>query len=348
MTRRVLIVRGGALPRQSGLGRAHHELVDRLESGRVPGLELAGVVEHSLGGNPAARLRRRRSGHPKAVLAAVKEALTGDAGIDLLHITDQEQAHLVPTESLIPVSVTVHDLFHLRPRKVLGISVGDASPGLVRRKDLIALEAGLGRADMLICISEATAKECRDIWSDKPISVVPHAIETEQYREPRRIELDGFVLLTVGSDEPRKRLDFIGEVLASVTAEVAADVNWLKVGSDIRLSDADLVAAYQRAEALLFPSIGEGFGLPVLEAMAAGCPVLAADLPAHNEVADPLMLLPADDMAAWVTVIERLHAEWRNRQGSLRKPDEVAAARAGQFSIEAWSNNLDKAWSKLL
>ena len=46
MARRVLLVRGGELPRQSGLGRAHHELVDRLEAGQIPGYELAGVIEH--------------------------------------------------------------------------------------------------------------------------------------------------------------------------------------------------------------------------------------------------------------------------------------------------------------
>jgi glycosyltransferase involved in cell wall biosynthesis len=347
MVRRVLIARGGALPRQSGLGRAHHELIDRLTAGSVRGWEFSNVVEHTLGGNPASRLHRRRSGHPKAVIAAVKEALRGGLGIDLLHITDQEQAHLVPMQSAIPVSVTVHDLFHLRPRDILGIAVGEANPGMVRRKDLAELEAGLGRADLLICISEATADECREIWPTKRIAVVPHAIEAEQYRQLRSIDLEGFVLLTVGSDEPRKRLDFITEVINNVPKSVKADVNWLKVGSEIRLSDDDLIAAYQRAEVLLFPSVAEGFGLPVLEAMAAGCPVLAANLPAHNEVADPSMLLVADDVQAWADALTNLHSIWQERAAVLRESDRTAIARADQFSIDMWAKTLAEAWSSV-
>ncbi len=346
MTRRVLLARGGALPRQSGLGRAHHELVDRLEVGLIEGWLGADVVEHRLGGDPATRLHRRRRGHPKAVRLALEKALA-DGGVDLLHITDQEQAHLVPDSSPVPVSVTVHDLFHLRPREVLGVPVGEASVGVVRRKDLAALEAGLGRADLFICISEATAAECRAIWPDKRVAVVHHGIDAALYRQPRDIDLDGFVLLTVGSDEPRKRLGFIAEVIEGLSDEVRADVNWLKVGSDVRLSDEALVAAYQRAEVLLFPSVGEGFGLPVLEAMAAGCPVLASDHGAHNEVAAPSMLLPADDAHAWSAAIQRLHTVWRERRGAARPADEAALERAGRFSIDGWSDALASAWFSL-
>lgn len=51
-----------------------------------------------------------------------------------------------------------------------------------------------------------------------------------------------------------------------------------------RLTDGEIVALYQHALALVFPSLYEGFGIPPLEAMVHGCPVLAADIPAVREV----------------------------------------------------------------
>ena len=346
MTRRVLVARGGALPRQSGLGRAHHALVARLESKGISGWEAVGVVEHPLGGDPVTRLRRRRSSHPKAVRTAVERACE-EGGLDLLHITDQEQAHLVPDDSPVPVCVTVHDLFHLRPREVLGIAVGEVSPGRIRRRDLAELEAGLGRATLLLCISEATASECQEIWPEKPIVVVHHGIDPDPYRIPYRFERSGFLLLTVGSDEPRKRLDFLQKVVDALPPTIRTDLDWVRVGAGEKLSDEDLIGAYQRAEALLFPSVGEGFGLPVLEAMAAGCPVLASDMQAHNEVVDPSMLLPADDASAWISAITSLHAAWvgrGGRDGVPREPDTIASSRADAFSIESWASKVAAAW----
>ena len=338
-----MLARGGALPRQSGLGRAHHELVDRLESGQIPNYELADVVEHPLGGNPLLRYWRRRKGQQKAVAKAI-----ASSNCELLHITDQEQAHLVPLKSPVPVSVIVHDLFHLKPRRVLDIEVGDHNPNNTRAKDIEYLHEGLGRADLLICISEATAAECRELWPDKKVCVAPHAIDSEPYRVPGEIRLRNFVLLTVGSNEPRKRLDFLDEVIASLPEEIREDLNMVKVGSHLPLSDDELIAAYQRAEALLFPSAGEGFGLPVLEAMAAGCPVLASDLPAHNEVAAPSMLLSATDKDAWVEAITELHLSWLARDKSQREPDATALAHSQHFNIKDWGQNIASIWDSIM
>ena len=333
------------MPRASGLGRAHHELVDRLKAGAIPGYELAEVMEYPLGGNPLTRWWRRRKSHPKAVQRAVLEGI--DAGkVDLVHITDQEQAHLVCVEQ-IACSITVHDLFHLHPRSALGIEVGDHRPGTVRRKDLQILGQGLNHATLLITISEATAAECRTSYKRPDVRVVHHGIDPTNLRAPADSDLDGFVLLTVGSDEPRKRLTFVDEVVAALPEEVRADLNLVQVGSHVRLSDQQLIAAYQRAEALLFPSVAEGFGLPVLEAMAAGCPVLCADLPAHNEVADPSMLLPADDIATWVDAIVTAHSAWLARGKTPAEPNSVALARADQFNIEDWGAKMAAAWDSM-
>jgi glycosyltransferase involved in cell wall biosynthesis len=347
MARRVLLVRGGALPRQSGLGRAHHELVDRLKAGQIPGYELASVIEHPTVGNPLQRWWRRRKSHPARVSKAAKEGV-GNGSVDIIHITDQEQAHLVPESGSMPCSVTVHDLFHLSPRTVIGIEVGDHAPNGTRKKDLNHLRNGLARADMLISISESTAEECRELWQKKPVNVVHHAIDPEPYQIEGEISLRNFVLLTVGSNEPRKRLDFIDEVVDALPQDVRNDLNLVKVGSHLKLSDDELIAAYQRAEALLFPSAGEGFGLPVLEAMAAGCPVLASDLGAHNEVADPSMILPASDKAEWVKAITELHSAWVERDGEPAGADQIALERVAKFQIKDWGKKMAAAWDSMI
>ncbi len=70
------------------------------------------------------------------------------------------------------------------------------------------------------------------------------------------------------------------------------------------LSDEDLRSVVAGAEAVCMPSVYEGFGLPVVEALAAGRPVLASDIPAHREVAaGHAVLLPADDVDAWAQAL---------------------------------------------
>ena len=371
MPRQVLVVRGGALSRSSGLGRAHHDLVDRLEQSEVSGYSLASVIEHELGGNLFTRWRRRRSEHPAYVEAKSLETLA-----TILHITDQEQAHLVPKDCKVPVSITIHDLFHLEPRKISTpqghVSIGNTKPGFLRSRDLKHIRRGLERADLLICISEATAEEARKLWPKKHIEVVPHGIDVEGFDpisfplpKPEGLEYESINLLCVGSEEPRKRMDFLINVLGELPKEVKARTVLHKVGSESspkskqklqkkavdlgvnlhwvgRLSDIDLCGYYQHCDALLFPSIAEGFGLPPLEAMASGCPVLVADMPAHNEVVPPEWLLPHEDIEAWVHAIIKMKSNQKKR-----KPSEIALKRARKFSIEVWSESLENAWNQL-
>jgi glycosyltransferase involved in cell wall biosynthesis len=371
MSRQVLVVRGGALPRSSGLGRAHHDLVDRLNEGQVGGYVLGDVVEHELDGGAFARWRRRRNEHPQRVST---EAKANEGSI--LHITDQEQAHLIPEGCDLPVSITIHDLFHLEPRRITTshgkVNIGDQSPGILRRRDLSHLRKGLERADLLICISQATAEEARELWPKKPIAVVPHGIDVAGYDpfsrplpKPEYLDYSKINLLFVGSEEPRKRIDFLIEVLGCLPSHLKGDVILHKVGAESsqkskaklsarakemgvklrwigRLPDLDLCAYYQHCDALLFPSVAEGFGLPPLEAMASGCPVLVSDMPAHNEVAPEEWLLPHDSVDAWVDSIVKLSTKEGRRQ-----PNQTALKRAAKFSIEAWSKSIASAWNKL-
>jgi glycosyltransferase involved in cell wall biosynthesis len=281
---------------------------------------------------------------------------------------------LVPENCNLPVSVTIHDLFHLEPRQISTshgkVNIGNRNPGLLRRQDLSHIRRGLSRANLLICISEATADEARELWPDKAIAVVPHGIDVGGFDpysyplpKPEDFEHSNVNLLCVGSEEPRKRIDFLVEVLGCLPSHLKDDVILHKIGSESskkskfklskrakelgvnlhwvgRLSDIDLCGYYQHCDALLFPSVAEGFGLPPLEAMASGCPVRVSDMPAHNEVAPEEWLLPHDSIDDWVdSILEIASTEGR------RQPNKTALKQAEKFSIERWSKSIASAWN---
>ena len=110
MAKRVLLVRGGVLGRNSGLGSAHHNLADLLDSGNVPGWQIDSICEYELSprASPFQRLWKRWFSHPRAVKKAINASLS-NGSCDMVHITDQEQAHLIPKRCKLPVIVTVHD-----------------------------------------------------------------------------------------------------------------------------------------------------------------------------------------------------------------------------------------------
>ena len=331
----------------SGLGSTHSALLERLKSGTVEGYQLGSVHEYDLSKNPIKRLWRRWKSAPKKV-AQWSEAH------DIVHITDQEQAGLVPRNG--KSIVTVHDLFHLFPSQREGVEIGDHKPSIIRKRDLNKIKDGISMADLLICVSKDTQQECEMRFPGVATVWIPHAIELEQYAvetvRPNWFK-EGINLIIIGSEEPRKRVEFAIEVcggmnvtlhkigaesspdskkkLCSLADELNCNLNW--VG---RLEQDEMTAALQHADALLFPSIAEGFGLPPLEAYAAGTVALVADAPAHNEIPLEHHILPQDDIQMWRTAISELSDE----------SDEVRA-RAADFSVEKWTERLQEAYNSL-
>lgn len=331
----------------SGLGSTHSALLERLDSGIVKGYNLGSTHEYDLSKNPVKRLWRRWRSAPNNV------GRLGEAH-DIVHITDQEQAGLVPKGG--KSVVTVHDLFHLFPSTREGVEIGEHKPSMIRKRDLNKIKKGISRADLLICVSKDTQQECEMRFPGIPTAWIPHAIDLARYtvetERPKWFD-EGCNLIIIGSEEDRKRVDFAVEVcggmnvtLHKIGAESSAEskkklcnlaekmncnLNW--VG---RLEQDEIIAALQHADALLFPSIAEGFGLPPLEAYAAGTIALVADAPAHNEIPLEHHILPLDDIQMWRTAITELDDE----SADVRQ-------RAADFSIEKWAERLEEAYNSL-
>jgi glycosyltransferase involved in cell wall biosynthesis len=163
-------------------------------------------------------------------------------------------------------------------------------------------------------------------------------------------------LLNVGSSMPRKRLDLLLRIFAEVRKQVA-NARLLRVGQALTadqrqlarqlgvesallelggLSREVLAAAYRRADLLVHTAEAEGFGLPLVEAMACGCQVIASDLPVLREVGGTAATYCAvGDIAGWKDAIV---AALRTRldPGKRASGREKAFANAARFS---WSRN---------
>jgi glycosyltransferase involved in cell wall biosynthesis len=217
----------------------------------------------------------------------------------------------------VPVVVTVHDLIPF---------LFPADYPWMRRERLLALRL-LRRADALITPSTATAEDCTRVAAvpEARITVVPHGVDpayapagpTDVAALRRRLGLDPDepYLLSVGVFDPRKRLPLLLDAACRLTAAhptlrlvlagdqgayaepvrgavAAAGLSPHTIHAGYVPADA-MPALYTGAAALLFTSAYEGFGLPILEAMACGCPVAACANSAIPEVAgDAALLVP--------------------------------------------------------
>lgn len=166
----------------------------------------------------------------------------------------------------------------------------------------------LARCARLATVSAFSRSELAGIWGLDPstITLAPNGHEHMLRVEPDERVLDKIGLagrayfLFVGSPAPNKNLTRAIEAFATlgrkdvcfvIVGSAKADV--FKMGLNAappgvlmpgRLSDEEIVTLYRHAQALVFPSLYEGFGIPPLEAMVQGCPVIAADIPPVREV----------------------------------------------------------------
>jgi glycosyltransferase involved in cell wall biosynthesis len=244
-------------------------------------------------------------------------------GAELFHGTD----FAVPYLPLRPAVMTMHDLSPWRERSWHGAA------DRVRRRTPVLI--ALGFATMIIVPTRAVRAELLDRFPVHPSRVVavPEAA-AECFRPRPRNDTGNPYLLYAGTLEPRKNIAAVIErwraarrehdvrlILAGRLREdfppPAAEPGLELMGA---VTDDELAALYSNAVAVLYPSLYEGFGLPVLEAMQCGAPVLIGDDPAVREVGGSAVL--------HISALENLLTNAELRMDMCRR----SLARAAEFS----------------
>jgi glycosyltransferase involved in cell wall biosynthesis len=205
--------------------------------------------------------------------------------------------HALPLRCPSPAVVTVQDLSWERDPSVFGFWDLATFKVFVRR--------AVRKAERVLAISERTKRDLIELYGTPPDKIVVTPLAPDPAFVPAG-EHDSF-LLFVSAIEPRKQplaaidaANAVGRKLVVVgppkDPELAAELT--RRGADVRgyVPKDELVRLYQQAACLVFPSRYEGFGLPVVEAMACGTPVVAAPERAMQEVAGDAAIF-TDDLA---------------------------------------------------
>jgi glycosyltransferase involved in cell wall biosynthesis len=248
------------------------------------------------------------------------------ADADLVHCP----TYYGPVRPRLRSVVTVHDLAVWRHPEAFGEWTQRYVPRVV--------PAVLRAAARIIAVSEFTASELEEVLRvprDR-ITVVPNGVDAAFTSDGPRAE--GDYVLAVGTLEPRKNLERtiraaerLGVELRVVGARgwggvepMGSHVTWLG-----RLADDELAEQYRGAHSVVYASLYEGFGIPILEAMACGTPVVTSDRGAMREIAgDAAVLVDPLDIADIARGMERAVAE----HGRLR---DAGLRRAAGFSWDA-------------
>lgn len=245
---------------------------------------------------------------------------------DILHRTAPSLP--IPHRSSVREVVTLHDLAILRQPK--RFRRWQAANG---RRHLKLLR----RAAKIICVSQFTADEAMQLLNlpAKQLEVVHHGIEIEApASETLCPQPPESFFLFVGSLEPGKNLSLlrqcyflaqsqgislpplliVGSRWQGVGSEGVPPENWRYLGHQ---TDGVLTDLYRRARALLFPSLYEGFGFPVLEAMARGCPVICGRVASLPEIGGGAAIYTDLDAAPYLQEMKRVLTEPEFRQAAV-------------------------------
>jgi glycosyltransferase involved in cell wall biosynthesis len=364
-------------PSRGGIGRYAEELTralvaeggDACEFVLFPGLEYPSWLAGVLRARPAAvRLgvegwKRHRRGFPTRLLRSnlVIAPRVRRQSIDIFHSMDFLDTPLMGLGSAAVVS-TIHDISPL------------LYPDTFTRRHALFFRVLarplLRRADRIITVSQAAAAEILE-WDpslEGKLNVVyegvsPHfrpASSDEVAAIRTRYGLPGGYILCVGTVQPRKNLARLIEAYALLTARdggipplvIAGGLGWLyepivnkvaeyRVADRVKflgfVPDADLPALFTGASLFVFPSMHEGFGLPVLEAMACGAPVVTSNRSALPEVAgDAAVLVDPLDVESIADGIAKILKD----QVIARRLAEAGRHRAAQFTWTAAARKL--------
>jgi glycosyltransferase involved in cell wall biosynthesis len=300
--------------------------------------------------------------------------------IDLFHSPDFV---LPPVSGHIPTLLTVHDLSFVHypetfPEKLVNY-LNRSVPPSVRR------------ADHILADSLSTMRDLQSLWNVAPERItVLYSGVNERFRPVTdRAKLaairaryglgDGPFVLTVGTVQPRKNYELLVRAFRPVadrhphTLVIAGGKGWMDeglaaeierqgLGERVRLvgfvADEDLPGLYSAADLFVFPSLYEGFGLPLLEAMACGTPIIssnASSLPEVVQDQDGMMLGTPSASPAAVLLFPHDQSAWSEAMLRLLEDDEVRRrlvaagfARSAGFSWRAAARQLADLYRRVL
>ena len=288
--------------------------------------------------------------------------------VDIFHSPDFVLPPLRRARGLI----TVHDLAFLRAPEC-------ADPGL-RAYLTTAVPRSIARSDRILADSLSTKRDLMELLNvpGKRISIVPAGVEPrfrpietedegELERVRRRYSLDEPFILSLGTLEPRKNYVRLIEACAQLRRRlpsapsliIAGGHGWLyedilaaakrhgngSVRSLGFVPDEDLPALYTLAKLFAFPSLYEGFGLPPLEAMACGTPVVCSNRPSLPEtVGDAALMVDAEDIEGLAAAMQRALEDEKLRTEMIAK----GLAQAKRFTWKKAAEKLLNAYRETL
>ena len=283
-------------------------------------------------------------------------------------------AHVVPLNHPRSV-VTVHDLGYLH--------VPEGHTARQRRMLDSTTRWSVRAASHVIAISQTTKRDLIERYHVEPgtITVIPHGVNANLVRSDdaniaetiARFQITCPFILTVGTVQPRKNYDGLARALDAIKSAglphqlvIAGKRGWLadKVDEAINasgnaeriqqlgyVSDQDLAALYAAADLMVFPSWYEGFGLPALEAMQSGTPVIASNRGALPEAIGKAGLIvdPGDEAALGRAMVRVLTDDALRRQliaEGYDRASEFTWERTARMTLEVLRNQRDETFPR--
>lgn len=292
--------------------------------------------------------------------------LARQSGIDLFH----QPTFSAPVFYRGKIVVTVHD--------IIAVLFGHDIPFFSRQYFAHWMPFSYGYADKIICDSEHTKKDLVQYLKidDRKIVVIPIAAGKDFKPIEDRNKIDRILdkyyinsryILHIGTLNPRKNLDFlirvfnrVHKLMPDVKLVIAGKKGWhyeslFELVRHLGLEkyviftgyidDAEAPYLYSAADIYAFPSIYEGFGLPPLEAMSCGTPVIASNTSSIPEVVgDAGILISPTDVESWIKALLRLLRNDNERKEMSAK----SLTRAKQFSWTKTANKTIEVYEEVL
>ncbi len=297
------------------------------------------------------------------------ENLIGE--VDVFHSSDWLEP---PARSAKKVT-TIHDFAVFKYPQTFSARGGHDIVANQKRKLFFAKR----ECDLIICVSQTTKQDAMEILKipEKKLRVVYEAPETMYFprgeeqikRVMEKFGVKDNYLLCVGTREPRKNLDRAIMAFAEIASKypelsllIAGKYGWGEDNSKFKIQNSkleskvkllgfveqeDLAALYSRAEAFVYPSLYEGFGLPILDAMSCGAPVVTSNVGSMKEVAGESAVLidpeSVDSIAEGVLKILK-NASLRNelKAKGLKRSGEFSWDKTALQTLNVYHSLADK------